>query len=122
MASKKANRAIPYQKIAALAEQGLTALEIAKKTNRTIKGSDPTHSIRAILSRMRTHGYEVNGKTVKLKVERVGKKIARAAKAAKAAVEKSHRSTKRAKVHKHTPKPQPAVKLDGKQLASGEKE
>lgn len=74
MASKKSTRrSIPYEQIARLAEQGFGALEIAKKTNRIIKGDDPAHSIRAILSRMRTHGWKnKDGKTVKLKVKRVG--------------------------------------------------
>lgn len=73
--TKKVNtnrRAIPYQQIARLAEQGFGALEIAKKTNRLIKGSDPTHSIRAILSKMRTSGFRVGDKIVKLKIKRVG--------------------------------------------------
>jgi hypothetical protein len=66
-------RAIPFARIAELAEQGLGAMEIGKRTNRLIPGSDPAHSIRAILSRMRTHGWKnKDGKTVKLKVKRVG--------------------------------------------------
>lgn len=73
MATKKATRrAIPYQQIARLVAQNLGAVEIAKKLNRVTKGSDPGHSVRAIVSRMRTVGYRVNGKTVKLKVARVG--------------------------------------------------
>ncbi|MFL6314741.1 MAG: hypothetical protein ACJ71W_21760 [Terriglobales bacterium] len=73
MATKSVRKAINYQQIQKLAEQGLGALEIAKKTNRLIKGSDPAHSIRAILSRMRTHGWKnKDGKTVKLKIKRVG--------------------------------------------------
>lgn len=73
MKTKKATRrAIPYVTIHKLAEQGFGALEIAKKTNRLIKGDDPAHSIRAILSKMRTVGYKLNGKVVKLKIARVG--------------------------------------------------
>ena len=72
-ATKNVNRSIPYEQIHRLAEQGLGALEIAKKTNRLIKGNDPAHSIRAILSKMRTAGYRnKDGKIVKLKIARVG--------------------------------------------------
>ena len=71
-ATKSTRREIPYVTIHKLADEGLGALEIAKKTNRLIEGSDPAHSIRAILSRMRTVGYKLNGKTVKLRVKRVG--------------------------------------------------
>jgi hypothetical protein len=69
---KSVKRSIPYEKIAQLAAQGFGALEIGKKTNRLIKGDDPAHSIRAILSKMRTSGYKVDGKVVKLKIKRVG--------------------------------------------------
>lgn len=71
-AKKSTRKAIPYEQIHKLAEQCLGALEIAKKTNRLIKGNDPAHSIRAILSKMRTAGYRVGGKVVKLKIARVG--------------------------------------------------
>ncbi len=72
-ATKSTRNAIPYTTIHKLAEQGFGALEIAKKTNRLIKGDDPAHSIRAILSKMRTAGYrDKDGKVVKLKVKRVG--------------------------------------------------
>jgi ribulose bisphosphate carboxylase small subunit len=71
-ATKSTRKAIPYVTIHKLAEQGFGALEIAKKTNRVIPGKDGAHSIRAILSRMRSVGYKLNGKTVKLKVKRVG--------------------------------------------------
>lgn len=71
-ATKSTRNAIPYTTIHKLAEQGLGAMEIAKKTNRLIKGDDPAHSIRAILSKMRTAGYKLNGKIVKLKIARVG--------------------------------------------------
>jgi hypothetical protein len=62
-AAKKQNRAIPYEQIARLAEQGLTAMQIAVKTDRVIPGKDGSHSIRAILSKMRG-GYKVDGKTL----------------------------------------------------------
>ncbi len=71
MASKKTT--VPYDRIAAMANEGLGALEIAKKTNRLIEGNDPGHSIRAILSKMRSSGWrDKDGKLRKLKVERVG--------------------------------------------------
>ena len=68
--SKKQTRtAIPYEKIAAMVQKNMSAVEIAQKLNRVTAGSDPGHSIRAIISKMRTAGYKVNGKTVKLKVQ-----------------------------------------------------
>jgi hypothetical protein len=64
---------IPYMKIAEMAEAGMDAMTIAKKTNRVTEGSDSTHSIRAIISKMRTAGFkDKNGKVRKLKVERLG--------------------------------------------------
>jgi hypothetical protein len=95
----KTRKAIPYQQIAKLAEQGFGALEIAKKTNRMIKGNDPAHSIRAILSKMRTSGYRVGDKLVKLKVKRVGF---------------DPKPTKKA-----TKKSVAAPKVDGKTMAAG---
>jgi hypothetical protein len=99
--TKKNNRkAIPYQQIAKLAEEGFGALEIAKKTNRLIKGDDPAHSIRAILSKMRTVGYKnKDGKVVKLKIKRVG--------------------FEPKPVKKATVKKTVAPKVDGKTLAAG---
>lgn len=74
MATKTATRrSIPYQQIATLVAQNMSAVEIAKKLKRTTKGSDPGHSIRAIVSRMRTVGFKnADGKTIKLKIKRVG--------------------------------------------------
>jgi hypothetical protein len=102
--TKQVNRrAIPFARIAELAEQGLGALEIAKKTNRIIKGNDPAHSIRAILSRMRTHGWKSkDGKTLKLKVKRVGFEP---------------KPTKKGAVKKAAPKTS-VSQLDGKTLAA----
>lgn len=65
-------RSIPYQQIATLVQANMSAVDIAKKLKRVTKGADPGHSIRAIISRMRTVGYNVNGKTIKLRVKRVG--------------------------------------------------
>lgn len=65
---------IPYDVIAKMAEQGADALSIAKKIDRVTPGEDPTHSVRAIISGMRTRGWrDDQGRTHKLKVERVGK-------------------------------------------------
>jgi hypothetical protein len=97
--AKTNRKAIPYQQIARLAEQGFGALEIAKKTNRLIKGNDPAHSIRAILSKMRTSGYRVGEKIVKLKIKRVG--------------------FEPKPVRKATVKKTVAPKIDGKTLAAG---
>lgn len=74
-AKKKAagRKSIPYGQIEVMAKAGKSALEIAQKLGRTTKGTDPSHSIRAILSRMRTAGWrDDQGKLRKLAVERVG--------------------------------------------------
>lgn len=71
-AKKTERKAIPYIKIAALVEQGFGAMDIAKKLNRVTPGKDGSHSIRAIISKMRTAGYRVGDKVVKLKIKRVG--------------------------------------------------
>jgi hypothetical protein len=103
--------AIPYERIAELAEKGLSAMEIAEKTDRVIKGDDPTHSIRAIISKMRTSGWKgKDGKVRKLKVERLG------------VVKQSKKSTKPAKkaaAKKAAAKPVINDKPDGKTLAAG---
>lgn len=100
---KAVKRSIPYQQIQKLAEQGFGALEIAKKTNRVIKGNDPAHSIRAILSKMRTSGFKnKDGKVVKLKIKRVG-------------FEPKPTIKKKATVKKTVVVP----KLDGKTMAAG---
>jgi hypothetical protein len=104
--STSTRNTIPYEKIAELAEKGLSAHEIGEKTNRLIKGDDPTHSIRAIISKMRTSGWkDKNGKVRKLKVERLG-----AVKAAKV-------PKKKAAAKKAAAKPVPQI--DGKTLAAG---
>ena len=104
--STSTRNAIPYEKIAELAEQGLSATEIGKKTNRLIKGDDPTHSIRAIISKMRTSGWkDKSGKVRKLKVERLG-----AVKAVKTPKKKTAAKKAAAKS---------VPQLDGKTLAAG---
>lgn len=103
-AKKSTRKAIPYVTIHKLAKQGFGAMEIAKKTDRLIKGDDPAHSIRAILSKMRTVGYKLNGKIVKLKVKRVGFEV----KPVKKVV-----SIKKGQPKKAVPQ------IDGKTLAAG---
>lgn len=115
-AKKKAvgRRAIPYSQIEAMAKAGKSALEIAEKLDRTTKGADPSHSIRAILSRMRTVGWhDSEGKLRKLKVERVGQPKKKSEK----------KSTKKA-VKKPVPKPTvaPRTETDGKTQAAGKDE
>lgn len=114
--SKKAERKpVQYELIARLYTDGTPIDEIAKKTGRYAEGSlDPTHGLRAILSRMRSIGWTgKDGKTKKLTVARNGQK-----KASKKAVKQTKRAAK-----KSSPKPKknglPAV--DGKTAAAGER-
>jgi topoisomerase IA-like protein len=70
--TKKTNRKIPYDKIAAMFISGKTTPEIAKATGLTVKGSDPTHYIRAILTRARINGWvRKDGKRVHLQERKV---------------------------------------------------
>jgi hypothetical protein len=109
-ATKKQNRAIPYQTIQKLAEQGLTAMAIAVKTDRVIPGADGSHSIRAILSKMRSSGWKnKDGKIIKLKVARVG-----AVKPTKKVAAK-----KNVVVMKKAAKKKAALPVDGKTAAAG---
>lgn len=111
MAAKKNSKreAIPYQKIAKLVEEGWGAVDIAVKLDRITKGADPGHSIRAIISRMRTHGYKsAEGKVVKLKIARVG--VVKKAKASKKVSPRKGQSKKA------------SPQLDGKSAAAGEKQ
>lgn len=76
---KTARRAVPYDLIARMAEAGDDVLTIARRIGRVNPGGDPTHTVRAIISGMRTKGWKnESSKLQKLKVERVGrtKKIA----------------------------------------------
>jgi hypothetical protein len=121
MANKKATKAVakkaagrksvPYDLIAKMAQEGADALTIAKKINRVNSGGDPTHTVRALISGMRTKGWKnASGKLQKLKVERVGhtKKMA----------------PKKGKKTAAKPASKPPVKAstqtDGKSLAAGD--
>jgi hypothetical protein len=111
-----ARRAIPYVVIARMAQVGASALTIAQKVGRVNKGDDKTHTIRAILSGMRTKGWkDENGKLQKLKVSRVGQKKDKTS-AIKPQKAKKKTITKRA-----TPKPSAngSTTPDGKTLVAG---
>lgn len=115
-AKKKAGRkSIPYTQIEAMAKAGKSALEIAQKLGRTNKGKDCSHSIRAILSRMRTAGWrDAEGRLRKLTVQRVGSqpKKRAAKKARKEPMKKP--GTK--------PKTTAPTQPDGKTLSTGKDE
>ena len=103
---------VPYSQIEAMAKAGKSALEIAQKLGRTTKGNDPSHSIRAILSRMRSVGWrDDQGKLRKLTVDRVGQPKQKVVKKAE------KKATK-----KSAPKPKSTVptQADGKSLAAGD--
>jgi hypothetical protein len=102
-AKKSTRKAIPYTRIAKLIEEGWGAVDIATKLDRLTAGADPGHSIRAIISRMRTVGYKNSeGKVVKLKVKRVG----------------IVKPVKKGAVKKAAPK-KSVPQVDGKTLAAG---
>ena len=106
-AAKKVNRSIPYETIHKLASEGFGAMAIAVKTNRVIPGKDGAHSIRAILSKMRTSGYRNSaGKIVKLKIARVGQVKPKASK-------------KVVSIKKGQPKKAALPAVDGKTAAAG---
>lgn len=94
-AKKKTSRqAIPYPLIAKMVQEGADALSIAQKIGRVNAGKDKTHTVRAILSAMRSRGWkDQNGKVQKLKVERVGR------------VEKTKKAKKKTAAKKAAPKP-----------------
>jgi hypothetical protein len=111
-ASKKntSRRSIPYIQIAKMVQAGADALTIAKKIGRVNDGEDKTHTVRAIISGMRTRGWkDESGKLQRLKVARVGR------------VEKPKKAKKKMAVKKTAPKPIAATtsQLDGKTLAAG---
>lgn len=106
-------KAVPYSQIEVMAKAGKSALEIAQKLGRTTKGADPSHSIRAILSRMRTVGWrDDQGKLRKLTVKRVGgqEKQKGVEKAGKKPTKKSALKAKAAA----------PTQPDGKSLAAGD--
>jgi len=105
--TKKAagRRAIPYALISKLVAEGNDALTIAKRINRVNDGEDKSHTVRAIISSMRSKGWKDDqGKIHKLKIERVGQ-----VKKTKGAAKKS------------SPKPKAngTPQLDGKSLSAG---
>lgn len=113
-AKKKAagRKAVPYALIAKMVQDGADALSIAKRIGRLNAGDDPTHTVRAIVSGMRTRGWkDEHGKLHTLKVERVRQpKKGPVKKAAKKPPKKA------------APKPKNAVPTqpDGKTLAAGD--
>jgi hypothetical protein len=103
-------RTIPAALIFRMVLEGADALTIAKRVDRVNDGPDKTHSIRAIISRLRTHGYkDEHGKTHRLKVERVGN------------VKKAKKAKKKTVIKKTISKPisTATTQLDGKTLAAG---
>jgi hypothetical protein len=117
-ASKKTSsrRTIPTALIVRMVEEGEDALTIAKRVNRVNDGPDKTHSVRAIISRLRTHGYkDEHGRTHRLRVELIGN----VSKTKKAKKKTGARKTTGAK--KTIPKSiaTATTQLDGKMLAAG---
>jgi hypothetical protein len=113
-AAKKASdkntsrRSIPYVQIAKMVQEGADALTIAKKIGRVNDGEDKTHTVRAIISGMRTRGWkDESGKLQRLKVARVGR------------VEKPKKAKKKT-APKHSANA--TTQQDGKTLAGGGKE
>lgn len=103
---------MPYDLIAKMAEEGADALTIAKKIGRVNPGGDPTHTVRAIISGMRTKGWKsASGKLQKLKVERVG-----------LTKKKAPKKGKKKTATKPAPKPpvKASTQTDGKMLAAGD--
>lgn len=110
---KTARRAVPYDLIARMAEAGDDVLTIARKVGRVNAGPDKTHTLRALLARMRIGWRDENGKTHKLIVKRVGhaeKPIKRTEKARKRLTIAKKATTK--------PKP-PEVKIENSTLPRG---
>jgi hypothetical protein len=102
-------KSVPYDLIAKMAQEGADALTIAKKINRVNAGDDPTHTVRAIISGMRTKGWKnASGKLQKLKIERLGQTKKKAPKKGKKTPTKP------------APKPPASKQTDGKTLAAGD--
>jgi hypothetical protein len=108
---KTARRAVPYDLIAKMAEAGDDVLTIARRIGRVNPGGDPTHTVRAIISGMRTKGWKnESGKLQKLKVERLGHTKKKAPKKGK----------KTATKPAPKPKANATTQQDGKTLAAGD--
>ncbi len=113
-------KAVPYALITKMVQEGADALTIAKKIGRVTPGDDPTHTVRAIISGMRTRGWKDEaGKLQKLKVARVGPPKKKAVK--KAEIKPNKKKGKKAAP---TPKPTepPPNQPDGKTLAAGDRQ
>jgi hypothetical protein len=105
-------RAVPYDLIEKMVDAGADALTIAKKIGRVNKGDDPTHTVRAIISGMRTKGWKkASGKLQRLKVERVGH-------TKKTAPKKGKKKTAARPDSK--PPVKASTQADGKMLAAGD--
>jgi hypothetical protein len=109
-AKKTAGRkSVPYDLIAKMAQEGADALTIAKKIGRVNSGGDATHTVRAIISGMRTKGWKnASGKLQKLKIERLGQTKKKAPKKGKKTPTKP------------ALKPPASKQTDGKTLAAGD--
>jgi hypothetical protein len=104
-------KAIPYAVIAKMVQAGSDALTIAKKIGRVNAGDDKTHTLRAIISGMRTRGWEnEQGRLQKLTVKRVSGQKKKAVKTA---------AKKPAKKPATKPKPTASTQPDGKTVAAG---
>ncbi len=76
-------RVVPHALIAKMVQEGADALTIAKKIGRVNEGSDKTHTVRALISGLRSKGWrDENGKLHKLKIARVGQPKQKAVKKA----------------------------------------
>lgn len=75
--AKRVNRAIPYGQIEKMVKAGASCEQIAKAINRyKPKSDDPTKSVRAILSLMRTRGWrDQGGKLHKLQRRKAVKRV-----------------------------------------------
>lgn len=97
--------AIPYPKVARMWDAGKTYEQIAKAIKRySTKSEDPTKPVRAIISRMLNAGYDVDGKTVVLKV-RDGMRNLGVGKKSKAKVKAKAKTKAVAKRTRKTAKP-----------------
>jgi hypothetical protein len=118
MATKKAGKKatkktterkpIPYALIAKMVEGGTACMAIAQKVGRVNDGDDPTHTVRAIISGMRTRGWkDEQGKLRKLTVERIGQ-----------TKKKAEKNAGKKPAKKAVSKPTATTQPDGKTLAA----